>query len=107
MGEKKMTKAAELIKSLTELQEMVGEEMTQHSTETGIPQDFPSEFKGMVKVVNVKDQSAKKFLGQNWMFYVDAAKGETDLMVPGEPNASLNTVKGWFDLEVVKDTPNN
>jgi hypothetical protein len=100
-----MTKAREIMMNLHELEELVGEEMTQNSMGNGKSQDTPKEYRGKAKVVGVKNAEAKKWLGTEREIFVDTGKGETDLMVPGGQRASLADVQKWFDLEFVDEHP--
>ncbi len=99
------TKAYEMIQNLYDLDDLLGEEMTQNSMGGGAAQDAPAEYRGKAKVVGIKDKKAKNWLGQDQMLYVDTASGETDLMVPGGQMATLKDVQGWFDLEYTELHP--
>lgn len=101
-----MNKATELMQSLQNLEEMVGEEMINSPIGNGTPQGFNSEYRGMAKVVKVKDDAVKKWWGQSGQpLFIDVKKGETNLLTPEGELASMTDVQKWFDLEAVTTHP--
>lgn len=101
-----MAKATELIQSLQALEEMFDEEMTNNPMGGGAPQGFPSEYRGMAKVVKVKDDAVKQWWGQSGQpLFIDVAKGETNLLTPEGELASMQDVTKWFDLEAITTHP--
>ena len=100
-----MTQAREMVERLGQLETLLGEEMTQHPIGAGSGQGIPSEYRGMAKVVRIKDDEAKKWWGIDMPLYIDTMKGETNLLTPGGQMASIADVNRWFDLEVMDPHP--
>lgn len=99
-------KAQELIVHLQELETLVGEEMTNNPMNGGAPMGFPSEYRGLAKVVRVKDEAIKKWWGQSGQpLFIDIAKGETNLLTPEGELATMQQVSNWFDLEAITTHP--
>lgn len=91
------TQAREMMEQLRDLEYLIGEEMTQNPIGNGQIQGFPSEYRGLAKVVRVKDADVKNWWGTDMPIYIDVAKGESNLMTPGGQMASLQDVNRWFD----------
>jgi hypothetical protein len=98
-----MSRAAVLIESLVDLDNRMKGivEDTTHNHPDAHDMDVPSEYRGQVQVTNVKDDEAKNYWGTGLEFYVDVARGETDLMTPDGEAASISDVSRWFDLKTI------
>jgi hypothetical protein len=99
------TKARNMMERLAELDQVVGEEMTQHPIGNGTMQGFPSEYRGLAKVVRIKDADVKNWYGKDFPLYIDVARGESNLLTPGGAMASIQDINRWFDLEVTDSHP--
>lgn len=99
------TQARDMMEQLSELEHLMGEEMTQNPVGGGTMQGFPSEYRGLAKVVRIKDSEVKNWFGTDMPIFVDVAKGETNLFSPGGQQASIADVNKWFDLEVMDAHP--
>ena len=56
---------------------------------------------GLVKVKKVLAPEAKALLGHDREFWMDATLGETDLLAPGDADASIKDVQKWYEMEFI------
>lgn len=56
---------------------------------------------GLVKVKKVLAPEAKALLGHDREFWMDATLGETDLLAPGDVDASIKDVQKWYEMEFI------
>ena len=103
----KKTQAREMLEKVNDLVNLgaVGEEMTQHPMMGGMPMNIPNNFRGLAKVVKLRDESAKNWLGVDMPVFIDLQNGETNLLTPSGVAASVQDVMRVAHLEIWEPHP--
>ena len=99
-----MLKAREMMSKLYQL-EQLSEEMADHVIPAGMPQGFPSNYRGLAKVTKMMDGGSKNWLGIDMPFFIDIATGESNLLLPNGQMASVSDIAKVAHLEVFEPTP--